>query len=67
AVFLPIDPLIKAMLVLGCCFPAAAMVSMLAEQEGEDQTMSSKILFLSTLISVITIPLSIQLLSRIFL
>lgn len=67
AVFLPIDPLIKAMLVLGCCFPAAAMVSMLAEQEGEDQTMSSKSLFLSTLISVITIPLSIQLLSRIFL
>lgn len=66
-IFLPIDPLIKAMLVLGCCFPAAAMVSMLAEQEGEDQTMSSKILFLSTLISVITIPLSIQLISQMFL
>ena len=63
-IFLPIDPLIKAMVVLGCCFPTAAMVSMLAEQEGEDQTMSSKILFLSTLISVVTIPLSIKLISQ---
>lgn len=60
-VFLPVDPMIKAMLVLGCCFPAAAMVSMLAEQEGEDRTMPSKILFLSTLVSSVTIPLSIKL------
>ena len=66
-VFLPIDPLIKAMLVLGCCFPAAAMVSMLAEQEGEDQTMASKILFLSTLLSVATIPLSIAIISKVIL
>lgn len=66
-VFLPIDPLIKAMVVLGCCFPAAAMVSMLAEQEGEDQTMASKILFLSTLISVVTIPLSINIINQVIL
>lgn len=59
--FLPVDPLIKAMLVLGCCFPAASMVSMLAEQEGEDRTMPSKILFLSTLVSSATIPLAIKL------
>ena len=60
-VFLPVDPMIKAMLVLGCCFPAASMVSMLAEQEGEDRTMPSKILFLSTLVSSATIPLAIKL------
>ncbi len=62
--FLPIDPLIKSMLVLGCCFPAAATVSMLAEQEGEDQTVASKILFLSTLLSIGTIPLSIMLIQH---
>lgn len=59
-VFLPVDPLIKATLILGCCFPAAATISMLAEQEGENETMASKILFLSTVLSIITIPLSIK-------
>lgn len=63
-VFLPVDSMIKAMLVLGCCFPAAAMVSMLAEQEGEDQSIPGKILFLSTLVSSATIPIAIKLISR---
>lgn len=66
-IFLPVDPLIKAMVTLGCCFPTAAMVSMLAEQEGEDQTMASKVLFLSTLISILTIPLSINLINQIIM
>lgn len=64
-IFLPIDSLIKSMLVLGCCFPVAATVSMLAEQEGEDQTVASKILFLSTLLSIGTIPLSIMLIQHV--
>lgn len=59
-ILLPIDPLIKAILILGCCFPAAATISMLAEQEKENEEMASKILFLSTLLSIITIPLSIK-------
>ena len=62
-IFLPIDPTLKIITVLGCCFPAAATVSMLAEQEGEDQAMASKILFLSTVLSSITIPLAIKLLN----
>ena len=37
------------------------LLSMLAEQEGEDRTMPSKILFLSTLVSSATIPLAIKL------
>ena len=64
-VFLPVEPLLKAVLILGCCFPAAATVSMLAEQEGENETMASKILFLSTVLSVFTIPLAINILNRI--
>lgn len=65
--FLPIDPLIKAIITLGCCFPTAATVSMLAEQEGEDQTAASKVLFLSTLASIATIPLSIQFIEQLLL
>lgn len=61
--FLPIDNFIKAMLVLGCSFPGAAVVSMLAEQEKQDHTVSSKILFLSTVVSIVTIPLAVMLIN----
>lgn len=65
--FLPIDNFIKAMLVLGCSFPGAAVVSMLTEQEGEDHTVSSKILFLSTILSIVTIPLTVMLINSVIL
>ena len=45
--FLPIVPLIRSILVLGISFPTAATVSMLAEQEGLDAGVASKILFLA--------------------
>ena len=61
-----VNPLIKAMLVLGCCFPSAATVSMLAEQEYQDKEMASKILFLSTVLSMATIPLLINLILFVF-
>lgn len=66
-VLLPIEPLIKATLILGCCFPAAATISMLAEQENENEEMASKILFLSTLLSIITIPLSIKVINLVIM
>lgn len=56
-IFLPIDPLIKACAILGCAFPTGATAPMLTEQEGEDKQLSTKLLFFSTLLSVITIPL----------
>lgn len=65
--FLPIDDFIKAMLVLGCSFPGAAVVSMLTEQEGEDYTVSSKILFMSTILSIVTIPLTVMLINGVLL
>lgn len=66
-VLLPVDPLLKAILVLASCFPAAATISMLAEQEGEDQTIASKILFLSTLVSSVTIPLAIKVINTVIM
>ena len=61
--FLPLGELMKSIVVLGACFPVAATVSMLAEQEGQDQELSSKCLFLSTVLSMATIPLSISLIN----
>ncbi len=60
-VFLPINPAIKISMVLSSCFPVAATVSMLAEQEGQDTKLAGELLFISTVISVLTLPISISL------
>jgi predicted permease len=65
--FLPITPLMKCAIVLGCSFPTAATVSMLAEQENQDEEMACKILFLSTVVSAASIPGTINLLNLIFM
>ncbi len=64
--FLPVSALIKAIVVLGACFPTAATVSMLAEQEGLDPGPASKVLFLSTVASIATVPAAINLINIIF-
>ena len=64
--FLPLSSLIKSILVLGACFPTAATVSMLAEQEGLDPGPASKVLFLSTVASKATVPAAINLINMIF-
>lgn len=61
--FLPVSALIRQIIVLGGCFPVAATVAMLAEQEHQDKNLASGILFLSTLFSMATIPLIIRLLT----
>ncbi len=63
--FLPIDPLVRSILVLGIGFPSAATVSMLAEQEGLDAGIASKILFLSTVASIGTVPLLIHIIQMV--
>ncbi len=65
--FLPVEPMIKVAVVLGMCFPVAATVAMLAEQEGQDPAPASKTLFLSTTASLITVPLSINLIEMLFM
>jgi len=59
--FLPIPSLTKAVLILGCCFPTGATVSMLAEQEHQNMEVASRILFFTTLLSMGTIPIAINL------
>ncbi|MDD4200580.1 MAG: AEC family transporter [Eubacteriales bacterium] len=64
--FLPVEPLIKSIAVLGIAFPTAATVSMLAEQEKQSVLTASRILVLSTIASIATVPGTISLLNRIF-
>ncbi|MEA4922341.1 MAG: AEC family transporter [Eubacteriaceae bacterium] len=59
--FLPISALMKAMLILGCCFPSGATVSMLAQQEKQNEEVASRILFFTTVLSMGTIPIAIDL------
>ncbi len=64
--FLPVPALVKSIVVLGECFPTAATVSMLSEQEGLDPGPASKVLFLSTVASIATVPAAINLINMIF-
>ncbi|MCQ2546915.1 MAG: AEC family transporter [Clostridia bacterium] len=64
--FLPVDPLIKSIVVLGIAFPTAATVSMLAEQENQSALTASMILVLSTIASIATVPGTISVLNMIF-
>lgn len=65
--FIPMDPVIKCIAVLGTAFPSAATVSMLAEQEGLEAGIASKILFLSTVASIVTVPAFINLITMLFM
>ena len=65
--FLPVTGIIKCCVVLGIAFPTAATVSMLAEQEGQDVGTASRVLFISTVASIVTVPLTIKLLTYMFL
>lgn len=65
--FMPLSPLVKITLVLGAGFPVAATVSMLSEQENLNPHVAIKILFMSTLVSIVTLPLIIKVISCILL
>lgn len=65
--FLPVDEIIKAIVVLGITFPTAATVSMLTEQAGLDPGPASKTLFLSTVASIATVPAAINILLLLFM
>ena len=65
--FLPISGVIKCCIVLGCAFPTAATVSMLAEQEGQSISAASSVLLISTLASMATVPGIISILQSVLM
>lgn len=63
----PLGAYFKVIMVLGICFPTAATVPMLAEQEGQSHELASKILFFTTVVSMATVPFTITLIKFLFL
>ncbi len=55
--FLPIDPVMKGILIIATALPTAAIISVVVKQEGQDALMASKIIFFTTVLSMVTIPL----------
>lgn len=58
--FLPIDPALKNVLILMAAMPAATNSTMLCTIYGGNRALSAKLIFLSTALSIITIPLWAQ-------
>jgi predicted permease len=60
--FLPLDPLVKMILIMGNAMPTAATVPILAEQYKRNKGLAGSILVVSTIFSMITLPLAVWLL-----
>jgi predicted permease len=61
---LPISDVAKAILILGVSFPSAVIPVMLGQQEGVDTHQASRLLFLSTFLSMATLPVVMFLLQK---
>jgi len=61
---LNVDPLVTGVAVLSSAMPAAMMTAMLAEKYGHDSAFSSKTVFVSTALSMVTLPVIAVLLAR---
>lgn len=55
--FLPIDPMVKTILIVGNAMPVATTVPILSEQYGRNKSYAGEILVVSTIFSMITAPL----------
>ncbi len=52
-----IDPIVTGVAVLSSAMPAATMTAMLSAKYGRDSLFASKLIFVSTLLSLVTLPL----------
>jgi len=55
-VLLRVDPLVTGVSVLSSAMPAATLSVMLSEKYGQDAAFASKMLFVSTVLSLVTLP-----------
>ena len=54
---LKVDPLVTGVVVISSAMPAALTTAMLAEKYGQDATFGSNIIFVSTMLSIVTLPI----------
>lgn len=63
----PVDPVVKLTSLLAVCFPSAVIGVAVAAQEEKNSQLMAEAVAVSTLLSVITLPLWIMLISRLYL
>lgn len=61
-----LDPLVKAVLVLGNAISVATTVPMFSEMYGRNKELASQILFMTTVASMVTIPITVWLMGKMF-
>lgn len=64
--FMPLDPLIKVIIILCNAIPVATTVSVFSEQYDRNQKKASEIIFVTTVISMFSIPFWLLILSKVF-
>ena len=63
---LPIDPIVKLTALLGTCFPAAVIGVAIAAQENKNSELMAEAVACTTVLSVITLPAWILIISHLF-
>jgi len=61
-----VDPLVRGVAVLSSAMPTATTTVILAEKYKQDVTFASKTLFITTILSMITLPVIAELLTNVF-
>ena len=62
---LHVSPLVVGVVVLSSAMPAAMTTAMLAEKYGQDSAFASKVIFVSTILSMVTLPVITEILHRV--
>ena len=64
---MPVDPVVKLTVLLGMCFPSAVIGVAVAAQENKNYQLMAEAVAVSTLLSVITLPIWIMIISYLYL
>ena len=64
---MPVDPVVKLTVLLGMCFPSAVIGVAVSAQENKNYQLMAEVVAVSTLLSIITLPVWIMIISRLYL
>ena len=64
---LPVDPIVKLTALLGTCFPSAVVGVAVAAQEKKNSQLMAEAVAITTVLSIITLPVWIMIITRLYL
>lgn len=64
---MPVDPVVKLTVLLGMCFPSAVIGVAVAAQENKNSRLMAEAVAITTLMSLITLPVWIMIITRLYL